>query len=111
MSRKKAALRPARFVHFCTFAAERNRSFALLTHARQVGGVCVSKSEKHYHARQAAVGLLKRAKTTSDPNVAAGPKNPVSDTFAGRKTQEPFPDRDDSLMAWLTSKELEPLKK
>jgi hypothetical protein len=29
-------------------------------------------SENRFHARQAAAALLKMAKTTSDPNVAAG---------------------------------------
>ncbi|HLZ03636.1 MAG TPA: hypothetical protein VKR55_15990 [Bradyrhizobium sp.] len=29
-------------------------------------------SESRYHARQAAIALLKMAKTTSDPKIAAG---------------------------------------
>jgi len=35
---------------------------------------------------------------------------PLPDTFAGRKTQEPFPQQhEDSLVeGWLTSKELQP---
>jgi hypothetical protein len=36
---------------------------------------------------------------------------PVPDTFAGRKTQEPFPKEDDSHIAqWVASKKLEPQK-
>jgi hypothetical protein len=31
-----------------------------------------SVSQNHFHAREAAVALLKMAKTTSDPKVAAG---------------------------------------
>ena len=37
--------------------------------------------------------------------------NPCSDTFLGRKTQEPFPlPDDDRVYRWLNSKELQPPK-
>jgi len=36
-------------------------------------------SESHYHTRQAAVALLKMAKTTTDPKVAAGLVNAAAD--------------------------------
>ncbi len=36
---------------------------------------------------------------------------PVPDTFAGRKTQEPFPQEDEEHIArWMASKELQPPK-
>jgi hypothetical protein len=35
--------------------------------------------------------------------------NPAPDTFAGRKTQEPFPE-EPQIVSWLNSKELEPPK-
>jgi hypothetical protein len=34
--------------------------------------VLVTVSENRFHARQAALALLKMAKTTSDPKIAAG---------------------------------------
>jgi hypothetical protein len=36
-------------------------------------------SENRFHARQAALALLKMAKTTSDPKVAAGLVNAAAD--------------------------------
>lgn len=39
-------------------------------------------------------------------------KKPCPDTFAGRKTQEPFPKEDDGshISRWLHSRELQPPK-
>ena len=57
-----------RFVHIYTFAAERNRIFASLRYrAEELHTV----SQIRLHARQAAVALLKMAKTTTDPKLAA----------------------------------------
>ena len=36
-------------------------------------------SENHYHTRQAAAALLRMAKTTTDPKVAAGLINAAAD--------------------------------
>ena len=36
-------------------------------------------SENHYHTRQAAAALLKMAKTTTDPKIAAGLINAAAD--------------------------------
>ena len=36
-------------------------------------------SENHFHTRQAALALLKMAKTTTDPKVAAGLVNAAAD--------------------------------
>jgi hypothetical protein len=57
------------FVHFCTFAAERNR---MLQSLRLQGEELRTVSHIRFHARQAAVALLKMAKTTTDPRIAAG---------------------------------------
>jgi hypothetical protein len=57
------------FVHFCTFAAERNRMFLSLG---LQGEELRTVSHIRFHARQAAVALLKMAKATSDPRIAAG---------------------------------------
>jgi hypothetical protein len=57
------------FVHFYTFAAERN--LWLRVHAPKGRAAC-TVSKNHYHAREAAAALLKMAKTTSDPAIAAG---------------------------------------
>ena len=54
-------------MHFYTIAAERN--LWLRVYAPK-DGATVSKNR--YHAREAAAALLKMAKTTSDPAVAAG---------------------------------------
>ena len=56
-------------VHFYTFAAERN--LWLRVYAPKDGVAC-TVSKNRYHAREAAAALLKMAKTTSDPAVAAG---------------------------------------
>ena len=49
-------------VHFYTIAAERNLWLR----------VACTVSKNRYHAREAAAALLKMARTTSDPAVAAG---------------------------------------
>ena len=56
-------------VHFYTFAAERN--LWLRVYGPKGGAAC-TVSKNRYHAREAAAALLKMAKTTSDPAVAAG---------------------------------------
>jgi hypothetical protein len=39
---------------------------------RRTVGECRDVSKNHYHAREAAAALLRMAKATSDPAVAAG---------------------------------------
>jgi hypothetical protein len=56
------------FVHFCTFAARVKWNVANFA-VEQSGGLIVAYNR--IHARQAALALLKMAKTTSDPKVAA----------------------------------------
>jgi hypothetical protein len=51
------------------FCSERNAVFARLDHARP--GELHTVSKFRSHAREAAATLLKMAKTTSDPKVAA----------------------------------------
>jgi hypothetical protein len=54
----------------CTFLYGTGWGFARLDHARSGGLRTMSKLR--FHAREAAAALLKMAKTTSDPKVAAG---------------------------------------
>jgi hypothetical protein len=56
-------------VHFYTFGAERN--LWLRVYAPKDGVAC-TVSKNRYHAREAAAALLKMAKATSGPAVAAG---------------------------------------
>jgi hypothetical protein len=60
-------------VHFCTFAAERNLvSFTYGEKTKTRFGLLVTVYKNRIHARRAAVALLKMARTTSDPDIAAG---------------------------------------
>ncbi|MET4037394.1 hypothetical protein ABIB94_007172 [Bradyrhizobium sp. JR7.2] len=60
---------PLSSVHFYTFAAERKLSRSV---SAPNFGAFRTLSKNHYHAREAAATLLKMAKATSDPAVAAG---------------------------------------
>ena len=60
---------PLPSVHFYIFAAERNL-WLRVSCAKRWGPCTVSKNR--YHVREAAAALLKMARTTSDPAVAAG---------------------------------------
>ena len=64
-------MEPIRSVQFRAFAAERNRLFSLSFWANYNWNKHIV-SDKHFHTREAVVALLKMAKTTSNPELAAG---------------------------------------
>ena len=60
-----------RFRPFTFILSLRNGNLWLRVHAPKDGAAC-TVSKNRYHAREAAAALLKMARATSDPAVAAG---------------------------------------
>jgi len=60
-----------RFRPFSFILSLRNGNLWLRVHAPKDGAAC-TVSKNRYHAREAAAALLKMARATSDPAVAAG---------------------------------------